>query len=199
MKDAAGDLDAIRTGLCDILKSSPFSGLVPEVAKSDWSQATTKASRVPVCDAFPDVLELCADPVAHPLFARPMAALVDRLGWVADYPSHPVLKDRFGHAVLYASDAAVIGCNLTAAGTAYPAHAHLARELYLPITDSGALFWHQRAGEAFRVLPGDLVYHEAEEAHALRTSDRPALNLWLQFGDAPGGATWFVDAPDPWQ
>ena len=156
------------------------------------------SSRAPVCDAFPDVIELCADPAAHPLFARPLSSLLDRLGWVADYPCHSVLKDRFGHAVLYASDTLVIGCNLTAAGTAYPAHAHLAQEVYLPITDSGALFWHQRAGEAFRVTPGDLVFHESEEAHALRTSDRPALNLWLQFDDAPGGATWFVDAPAPW-
>lgn len=85
-----------------------------------------------------------------------------------------------------------MGCNLLAARTCYPPHAHLADEVYIPINDSGALFWRERSDSAEPKAPGDIVLHGSKEAHALTTREHPALNLWIQFGESHGGPVWFV-------
>ncbi|MBN9673797.1 dimethylsulfonioproprionate lyase family protein [Roseibium aggregatum] len=117
--------------------------------------------------------------------------LLPVLHWTADYPQHPVLKDAFGHAVIAASDAIVMGCNMLAARTDYPAHWHPAEEIYIPLSGSGARYWQESIGTHKTGSPGDIILHGARELHAMSTLDHPVLNVWIQYGAEPGGPAFF--------
>lgn len=123
--------------------------------------------------------------------AAKLGEVLPELHWVADYPHHPVLRGNFGHAVIAELAGIVIGCNLLAARTEYPAHAHAAQEIYVPLSDSAALFWQESTGQFEPGSPGDIIVHGSQEAHAITTQEHPVLNVWLQFGQEPGGPALF--------
>ena len=77
-----------------------------------------------------------------------------------------------------ASERLACGVLLLAPGIIYPAHAHAAAEVYLPI--SGVAEW-QRGAEPFRPVPvGQAVHHAPWTPHAMRVGSEPlaALYLW---------------------
>lgn len=77
-----------------------------------------------------------------------------------------------------ASERIACGVLLLAPGIVYPAHAHAAEEVYLPI--HGQAEW-QRGDEGFRTVPvGQAVHHPSWMPHAMRVGDAPlaALYLW---------------------
>ncbi|KZY30459.1 hypothetical protein A3731_05090 [Roseovarius sp. HI0049] len=166
--------------------------LVASLSVQSWQFTPLAFRPAPACAHLAGALAHCpaTGPFAHT--ASRLAALVHHLPWTADYPDHPTLKDTFAHAVIARGHGALFGCNLLAPHTAYPAHAHLAAEIYLPVNDSRALFWQATTGADTRAMPGQPVTHGPSEPHALTTGARPALNLWLQHGDSPGGPTWFT-------
>lgn len=183
--------DALLTRFLDHLDTT-HRALATCLSGQAWQVTPLAFRRAPVCAHFPAALTLCptSGPIAR--ITAELTALVHHLKWTADYPAHPTLKNSFAHAVIAQSDEALVGCNLLAPHTAYPAHAHLADEIYLPVADSRALFWQASTGTDTPATPGQPVTHGPSEPHALTTGDRPALNLWLQHGEAPGGPTWFV-------
>ncbi len=150
------------------------------------------SATAPVCAHLPAALSLCPEEGLGGAMADALKQILDGLHWVADYPEQSVLKDTFGHAVIAATANVVIGCNLLAARTDYPAHAHPAGEIYLPLSCSGALYWQESTGRYRPGSPGDTIVHGAHEPHAMTTLDHPVLNLWVQFGSDPGGPARFV-------
>lgn len=77
-----------------------------------------------------------------------------------------------------ASEAIACGVLLLGPGVTYPAHAHQAEEVYLPI--HGVADW-QRGAAAFAPVPvGQAIHHPSWMPHAMRTSVAPlaALYLW---------------------
>lgn len=70
------------------------------------------------------------------------------------------------------------GVLLLAPGIVYPAHAHEAEEVYLPI--SGVAEWQQGAGAFAPVPVGQAIHHASWVPHAMRTGAEPlaALYLW---------------------
>ena len=70
-----------------------------------------------------------------------------------------------------------------APGVTYPGHKHEAREVYLVLTPGTQ--WRLDEGEWFDVMPGDLIYHDSWQMHAMRTADRPLLAFaaWIETGD----------------
>lgn len=77
-----------------------------------------------------------------------------------------------------ASERIACGVLLLGPGVIYPAHAHEAEEVYLPI--HGVAEW-QRANEEFRPVPvGRAVHHPPWMPHAMRVGAEPlaALYLW---------------------
>lgn len=70
------------------------------------------------------------------------------------------------------------GILLLAPGILYPAHAHEAEEVYLPI--HGVAEWQQGAGDFTPVPVGQAIHHAPWVPHAMRVGDQPlaALYLW---------------------
>lgn len=81
-----------------------------------------------------------------------------------------------------ASEKIACGVLLLAPGIIYPAHAHAAEEVYLPI--SGVAEWQQSDGDFAKVAVGQAVHHAPWVPHAMRVGAEPlaALYLW-QGGD----------------
>ncbi len=79
---------------------------------------------------------------------------------------------------LMASERIACGILLLAPGIVYPAHAHEAEEIYLPI--HGEALWQQGQGEFKPVPVGQAVHHASWVPHAMRVGSEPlaALYLW---------------------
>ncbi len=74
-----------------------------------------------------------------------------------------------------------LGVTLQAPGTFYPAHAHLAQELYVVI--GGAGLWRQ-GEQAWTAHPPDrVIFHDHHEPHAMQTHDEALLSLFAWPGD----------------
>ncbi|MEP0235326.1 dimethylsulfonioproprionate lyase family protein [Roseibium sp.] len=166
------------------------SGLKDSFAR-DWALPADPDTRAPVCNLLEAVAALAPIEGTIGQLASALVPVLPKLVWVVDYPEHSVLKERFGHAVLHLSPDLLIGCNILAAETDYPAHRHAADELYVPMTNGSTGYW-QETGQTQHVSPGEIIRHASREAHAMRTGAEPVLNLWVQFGEAPGGPTWFT-------
>lgn len=65
----------------------------------------------------------------------------------------------------------------------YPGHHHEPREVYLVLTPGSQ--WCLDEGGWFDVSPGDLIFHDRWQMHAMRTLDKPLLAYagWLDAGD----------------
>lgn len=77
-----------------------------------------------------------------------------------------------------ASDKIACGVLVLAPGITYPAHAHQAEEVYLPI--SGVAEWQQGDGGFAKVAVGQAIHHAPWVPHAMRVGAEPlaALYLW---------------------
>jgi hypothetical protein len=78
------------------------------------------------------------------------------------------------------SDRLAAGFLLLGPGTLYPAHRHVAEEIYLPL--SGTAEW-LRGGEDWRARsPLEVIHHTSDLSHAMRTGAEPLLALYLWRG-----------------
>ena len=172
--------DQTRTVIVDILKSE------------EWNLPLIADTTAPACQNFGAVSRLCADGIGHKSLAAPACKLLRHLQWIVDYPNHQTLRTAFAHAILKASSSVLVGLNILAADTVYPAHAHRATEIYLPLSGGEPALWQQASDVDTRRKPGDIIFHASEERHGLQTAGDPLLNLWIQVGDDLGGPTWFT-------
>ncbi|GLS85722.1 hypothetical protein GCM10010873_06950 [Cypionkella aquatica] len=162
---------------------------IPEAAifLEDWPEAEghhkSEAVALPVCDWI-------AGLQSTPATAAVLAALqrvAAGLSWRQTYGAGD-----FGAAFLRGYGwsefiglrgpvpSAQIACGvlLLAPGITYPAHAHAAEEVYLPI--AGAAAW-QKGEAAFADVPvGQAIHHPSWMPHAMRTGEQAlaALYLW---------------------
>lgn len=139
-------------------------------------------------------------------FGRHLRALADALPSSAFY-----LTDRWSRAFVH--DIAALrlvgpksplysrrlkaGVFLMGPGVYYPAHAHAAAELYLPV--SGGLRF-SRGGSGgpgeFR-KPGEPVYHRPHQPHAMESGGWSVLLLYLWMGDLTRPSWYKGDPEDP--
>jgi dimethlysulfoniopropionate lyase len=139
-----------------------------------------------------------------PDLAEPLEAMLPALRWTQNpnyrrEPPSPDFLSRYGYAqfagpggipTLLANDRLALGLLMLAPETVYPAHAHPAEELYLPLVPAR---W-QRGDEGWRDRrAGDLVHHPADMVHATEAGKLPLLALYLWLGDL-GTAARIVDS-----
>jgi mannose-6-phosphate isomerase-like protein (cupin superfamily) len=108
------------------------------------------------------------------------------LAWAQTYSAAEVggaFLDRYGWTELIGTRGPIASASLAAGflllgpETEYPAHHHVAEEVYVPI--SGQAQW-RRGGASWRVQPtGTPIYHASGESHAMRTMAAPLLALYL--------------------
>ena len=97
--------------------------------------------------------------------------------------------DGYAYAGLSGPDAPILcavprgGIVLLGPGVVYPSHHHEPKEVYLMLTPGSQ--WCLDENEWFDVAPGDLVFHDSWQMHAMRTRDKPLLAFagWLDAGD----------------
>lgn len=98
------------------------------------------------------------------------AAFLDRYGW----------SEWIGLRGPLANTEIACGVLMLGPEVDYPAHAHEAEELYLPL--AGTALW-QRDDDAFTSRPpGTAIHHPAWMPHAMRTEADPLLALYLWRG-----------------
>jgi quercetin dioxygenase-like cupin family protein len=149
-------------------------------------------SPLPILAQLPAALGAARDAV--PDLADPLEAMLPALRWTQNpnYRHDPPSADflaRYGYAqfagpanvpTLAASEQLALGVLLLAPGTVYPAHAHPAEEVYLPLAPAR---W-QRGEEGWRDRrAGDLVHHPSGMVHATQAGEAPLLALYLWLGD----------------
>ncbi len=132
--------------------------------------------RLPVCGWLTDLAELAAPATSG--LVREFVAAADALEWRQTYAAAdfgPEFLDRYGWSELIGLRGPIpsqrIACGFLLLGpeTEYPAHAHEAEELYLPL--AGEALW-MRGEEGFVArAPGEPIEHPPWTPHAMRTVD----------------------------
>lgn len=92
-----------------------------------------------------------------------------------------------GGAGMVKSSEFALGMLVISPDCLYPAHNHLAKELYVPI--SGRAEWWNEEGEWEIKEPGTPIYHRSWLSHATRTLDEPLLAFFAWLGDSNQHAT----------
>jgi hypothetical protein len=150
------------------------------------------APSLPVLKRLPEALTVAREAV--PDLAEPLHGMLPALRWTQNpnYRRRPPSSDflaRYGYAQfagpvdvpsLMTSERLALGVLMLGPGTVYPAHAHPAEEIYLPLTPAR---W-QRGEESWRERrAGDLVHHPSGLVHATEAGKLPLLALYLWLGD----------------
>lgn len=95
---------------------------------------------------------------------------IDNYGWL----------EVFGTRGHFANDGVAGGFLVLGPGIEYPDHHHMAEELYIPLTAGtewrmGDQPWRRRAA-------GEVIHHDSNVSHAMRTGDEPLLAFYLWRG-----------------
>lgn len=129
-----------------------------------------------------------AAPAAVPLVDALIAAAT-RLHWWQSY-----LPEDFGERFLtrygfvellgtrghFVDNGVAIGFLMLGPDTEYPAHRHMAEELYIPV--SGTTGWMRGKGPFIPRQPGSVIHHPSQMTHAMRTGAEPMLALYIWRG-----------------
>ena len=130
-----------------------------------------------------------APPGPLAVLSRSVRAAAPAMAWRQTYrPGEmaPGFLDRYGWSEVFglkgpvAAEKIAGGFLLLGPETVYPPHAHVAEELYVPL--SGAAEWQVGDSPFRRREPGSVIWHESGVAHAMRTADAPLLALYLWRG-----------------
>lgn len=170
-----------------------YLGRVPQAAGflHGWPDLrSTRAQSpnvLPVCSHLPDLpAHSCAE--TAPLVSSILTA-APTLEWRQTYG-----PDDFGAAFLrgygwseliglrgpIASDSVAMGVLLLGPGIVYPAHAHEAEEIYIPL--SGTALWQAGDAPFAPQPPGTLIRHDSWQPHATTTTDQALLALYVWRG-----------------
>jgi hypothetical protein len=92
---------------------------------------------------------------------------LDNYGW----------SEWIGERGAFISDAIACGVLLLGPNIEYPAHAHEAEELYLPL--AGYAFWRSGQSDWRLRAPGTWIHHPSWTTHAMRTAREPLLAAYV--------------------
>jgi quercetin dioxygenase-like cupin family protein len=109
--------------------------------------------------------------------------------WSQPFLSRFATGECIGPTGRFQSDDIVLGLFVLGPETFYPAHAHAAEEFYIVI--AGEADFQTGATSAFAAKKqGDVVFHESDVSHAIRTTSQPMLAVYGWRGKLDG-ASWF--------
>lgn len=122
-------------------------------------------------------------------FVHAIAEQAEALSWQQTYGAEdfgPSFLDRYGWTEFIGLRGPIpsreLACGLLMLGPdiEYPAHAHEAEELYLPL--AGAAWWMRGDDRYALRLVGTPIHHPPWMPHAMRTGSEPLLALYLWRG-----------------
>ena len=168
-------LQAVREAFATVPEAKPFLAEWPEVAMS----RVLEPVQLPVCRW------LCG--MADDGVVGRLKRLAGGLQWRQTYGAGDFgaeflagygWSEFIGLRGPVASERIAVGVLLLGPGVSYPAHAHEAEEVYLPI--SGVAEWQRGEAPFAPVAVGQAIHHPSWMPHAMRVGDEPlaALYLW---------------------
>lgn len=174
--DLAGQLAAgIRAAVEGVPEAAAFLG--------DWPEGAARRGQVPVQLPVCRWLAGMAGGLAGEVAAHAGALEWRQTYGAADFGAG--FLERYGWTEIIGlrgpipSERVAAGFLLLGPDVTYPAHAHEAEEIYLPL--SGRAWWQK--GEAWRqVEPRTAIHHPGWVPHAMRTEAEPLLALYLWRG-----------------
>ena len=185
-------LDAVRTAFSAVPAAVPFL--------AEWPDA--KVSRV----LAPEQLPVCRwlDVMPENGVTGALKAVARLLQWRQTYGAGDFgveflqgygWSEFIGLRGPVASTRIACGVLLLGPGMTYPAHAHEAEEIYLPI--SGTAEW-QRGDAAFAPVPvGQAIHHPSWMPHAMRVGVEPLAALYLWRGGDLAAKSVILASPAP--
>jgi mannose-6-phosphate isomerase-like protein (cupin superfamily) len=157
----------------------------------DWPRLAivraTQPRRLPVC-RWLDSLEPLAAPETRAL-VREFVAATETLEWRQTYSAAdfgPEFLDSYGWTELIGlrgpipSETVACGFLMLGPRIQYPAHAHEAEEIYLPL--AGEALWMRGREDFVARAPGEMIEHPRWTPHATRTVGQPMLALYVWRG-----------------
>jgi hypothetical protein len=186
-RSGASPAASLARGVRRVLETVPTAGGF----LSDWPPLTigrrTVPRRLPVLASLSGI-EAFTVPGLAPLVGE-IAGAAGSLEWRQTYTAEdfgPQFLDRYGWTELVGlrgpikSDEIACGLLLLGPDADYPAHAHQAEELYLPLAGHAA--W-MRGDEGYvRRPPGQPIHHPSWMPHATRTGPEPLLAIYVWRG-----------------
>jgi len=175
--------NAARELLAPLPAAARFLADFPDLAVA----RPTRPGRLPVCDWLPNLEALAA--AETQALVREFVAAAHILEWRQTYSAAdfgPEFLQRYGWSELIGLRGPIpsekIACGFLMLGpeTDYPAHAHEAEELYLPL--AGEALWMRGEPGFVPRSPGELIEHHSWTPHATRTLDEPMLALYVWRG-----------------
>lgn len=169
-------LRQVRAAFDGIAAARPFLADWPEVGP----HRVVQPSGLPVC-RWLDGMEGASPALAAIRAAAPTLRWQQTYGaqdFGADFLAGYGWSEFVGLRGPFACDRMACGVLLLAPGVVYPAHAHEAEEVYLPI--SGVAEWQQGDADFAPVPVGQPIHHASWVPHAMRVGSEPlaALYLW---------------------
>jgi len=167
---------------------------VPLVESDGEAKAESRfGADFPVLQHTTAALELAGRNKAAPV-AEHFANILPLLRW-SQNPSYDEtncsrsLLDGYAYAAMAGPDGPIKcaaprgGIMMMGPNVTYPDHRHKPKEVYLVLTPGAQ--WRLDEGDWFDVEPGDLLYHEEWQMHAIRTTDQPFLAFagWVEPGE----------------
>ncbi len=95
---------------------------------------------------------------------------IQQYGWVK-----LIGPDAYWHSDSMSSGFVILGDSIT-----YPQHWHEAEEIYMPI--SGVAEWYHEDSSWQLKQPGNLIHHQSNIKHAMRTVGEPLMALYIWRG-----------------
>jgi hypothetical protein len=187
---------ATQRQLSALPEAEPFLPDWPDLAPT----RATPLHRLPVCRWLTDLGPL-AVPATRAL-TRELIDAADFLEWRQTYVAAdfgPNFLERYGWTELIglrgpiASQKVACGFLMLGPEIEYPAHAHEAEELYLPL--AGEALWMRGENGFVARPPGGAIAHSAWLPHATRTLGDPLLALYIWRGGDLSAKSTIIGKP----
>ena len=166
---------------------------VPALVPIEGEQAESRfSSKFPVLRYLEEALDLAQ---SHELayIAKRISRLIHALNWSQnpiynETNSDPSFLAGYAYAALSGPEGPVFcaaprgGIMLMGPNVTYSDHRHGPREVYLVMTPG--VKWRLDRGGWFDVAPGELIFHNTWQMHAIRSTDKPMLAFsgWIEPG-----------------
>lgn len=159
-----------------------------------------QANKLPVCQYLPGIIKNLNDNKTATQI-QAILANKDNLNWVYGYDTDDMtesLTKNFAYAELMGSEGSYLANNFTIGlvllgpNTFYPSHYHSTREIYFLLY--GKAHWYYKNNFLGLKKEGELIYHDTNAIHAMKTFESPMLSLFTWTGDNSKKSKFFNKA-----
>ena len=169
-----GHIRALREGLAGPLAANPESAPARIAASRYWDRLSEAPAK-----GFESVLE-AARACAGGFHWRVNENYRGCPGFEERFFDNEAFAEVVGPKGLLLSDTVRLGFIIVGDGVWYPWHSHEALELYHTV--SGTALWGQGDRTLRAREPGEAIFHESFETHAMKTEEEPVLAMWTWSG-----------------